>query len=148
MKIISTTRKREEDKKIKQKNKSKSINKKNSTFDVAIQDSITYNFSGTVEELLNELKEEEKQFLEKQSSNELYKYKSLVQKILKTILEEGIKTKTIKRLRRDRADFIIVEKINAKFIEIADKITNKDSKAFNLLKSVEEIRGLIFDLLY
>ena len=86
MKIISTTPKREENKKVKHKNKSKSVKEKKSTFDIAIQGNISYNYSGTIEELLKELKEEEKQFLEKQSLDALYKYKSLVQKILKKVI--------------------------------------------------------------
>ncbi len=148
LKISSTTTKKEESAKIKQKKKTYSVRPKDNKFDIALQHNISFDFQGTIDELLKELKYEEDQFVEKQTVYELNRYKSIVQKILKTILEEGIETKKLKRMRKDRADYIVVDKINMKLIEIVDQITNKNNKAFNLLKSIEEIRGLIFDLIY
>lgn len=147
LKITSTELKKEESSKVKQKKRALSVKQKGGGFDTALQYNIAFDFQGTIDELLLELRNDEQSFLEKQGLYELNRYKSIVQKILKTILEEGIKTKTLKRSRRDRADFIIVEKINSKLLEIAAEITNRNNKAFNLLKSIEEIRGLILDLI-
>jgi uncharacterized protein YaaR (DUF327 family) len=148
LKISSATPKKEESTKIKQKKKTYSVKQKENKFDLALQYNISFDFQGTIDELLNELKYEEQQFLERQTVIELNRYKSIVQKILKTILDEGIQTKTLKRMRKDRADYIVVDKINLKLMEIVDQVTNRNNKAFNLLKSIEEIRGLIFDLIY
>lgn len=148
LKISSTTPKKEESAKIKPKKKTYSVKTKENKFDIALQYNISFDFQGNMDELLRELKDEERQFLERQTPYELNRYKSIVQKILKTILEEGVKTKTLKRMRKDRADYIVVDKINYKLMEIVDQVTNKHNKAFNLLKSIEEIRGLIFDLIY
>jgi uncharacterized protein YaaR (DUF327 family) len=98
--------------------------------------------------LMEDLKEQEKNFLERQTTYELNKYKSIVQKILKTILTDGFKSKKLKRSRRDRADFIIVQDINKRLLEISKHITDNTNKAFNLLKKIDEIRGLILDLLH
>ena len=117
-------------------------------FDSVLNNRINFEFEGAIDELLKDLKEEEKSFLEHQSIYYLNRYRSIVEKLLKTILEEGFETLKLKRLKRDKADFTIINKINSKLLEIANEITNKNNKAFNLLKSVEEIRGLIFDLLY
>ena len=148
LKISSTTPKKEESTKVKQKKKTYSVNQIENKFDIALRDNISFDFQGTLDELIKELKEEEQQFLDRQTIYELNRYKSIVQKILKTILEEGVQTRTLKRMRKDRADFIVVDKINSKLMEIVDQITNKHNKAFNLLKSIEEIRGLVFDLIY
>jgi len=148
LKISSTTPKKEESTKVKQKKKTYSVNQIENKFDIALRDNISFDFQGTLDELIKELKEEEQQFLDRQTLYELNRYKSIVQKILKTILEEGVQTRTLKRMRKDRADFIVVDKINSKLMEIVDQITNKHNKAFNLLKSIEEIRGLVFDLIY
>jgi uncharacterized protein YaaR (DUF327 family) len=78
----------------------------------------------------------------------LNRYRSIVEKILKKILNEGFETQKLKRLRKDKADFIIVKKINDKLFELAREITSRNNKAFNLLRTIEEIRGLVFDLLY
>ena len=148
LKVTSTESRKEDNRKVKQKKKSHSVKQKDSSFDISLKQNIAFDFQGTIDELITELKEEEKNFLERQTIYELNKYKSIVQKILKTILDEGVKTRTIKRFRRDRADYIIIDKINLKLMAIAEEITNKTNKAFNLLKSIEEIRGLIFDLIY
>ena len=148
IRITSTTSKKNENTKIKSKKKTLPVKDKSGSFDITLQETISFDFPGAIEELLHELKDEEKRFLAKQSLYELNRYKAIVQKILKKILEEGQQTQTLKRLRRDKADFIIVQKVNSKLLDIAEQITNKTNKAFNLLKAIEEIRGLIFDLVY
>lgn len=147
MKIDSIIPKKDENSRIKNKRLS-SVDKKNQQFDIVLQEAASYDFMGAIDELVIELKEEEKRFLEKQTLYELNKYKAIVKKILKKILEEGFETKSLKRFRRDKSDFIIVKEIDSKLLEIAFEITDRANKGFNLLKAIEEIRGLIFDLLY
>ena len=139
--------KKEDNSKVKSKLKSHNA-KLSDSFGTVLTDRITIEFQGSIDELLNDLKEEEKDFLSNQNLYYLNRYRSVVEKILKKILNEGFETQKLKRLRRDKADFIIVKKINDKLFEIAREITNKNNKAFNLMKSVEEIRGLVFDLIY
>ena len=65
--------------------------------------------------------------------------------ILKMIMDESFSTVTLKRMRRDRADYTIVQKINTRLDEITSAIT-KNNRAFDLMKTIEEIRGLLLDL--
>ncbi len=148
IKIASTSPKKDDNRKVKSKKKSHSVKQKSSSFDLALENNITFNFQGSIDELLTELKEEEGLFLKKQTEYELNRYKAIIQKILKKIMDEGMDTRTIRRLRRDKADFIIIDKINSKLLDIAAEITKKTNKAFNLFRSIEEIRGLIFDLIH
>lgn len=144
--ISSTSPNKDEKTKVKSKKKSSSVSEKDSPFRTTLKSIVTFEFQGTIEELTNELKDQEKRFLDQQSPYELNRYKALVQKILKTILDEGFKTGSLKRTRKDRADFVIIQEINEKLLEISMAITRKNNEAFNLLKKIEEIRGLILDL--
>lgn len=132
--------------KIKQQKKSRSVDNKNSQFKNRLEDTINFDFQGTINELLNDLEKQEKKFLNMQTLYELQRYKSLVQEILKLVLDEAYTTQKLKKLKKNKADYVIVKEIDKKLIEISFNITSKDNKAFNFLKKIEEIRGLLLDL--
>lgn len=139
--------KREEKLKIKAKKKARVAGHTGSSFTNALQSTISFEFQGSLDDLLADLKQQESEFLDKQSPYELNRYKAIVQKILKTVLEDGFTTATLKRNRRDRADFTVIQKINSRLMDITNAVT-RNNKAFDLLKTIEEIRGLIFDLVF
>ena len=100
---------------------------------------------------MTDLQDQEKKFLDSQSLYELEKYKALIKKILKMILENGFESRkldlTSREKRMGRAEKTVIDKIDENLIKLAQMITQK-SDAFSLLKTIEEIRGLIFDLVY
>ncbi len=108
-------------------------------------------YYGSIEELLDDLKEQEKRFLDQQSHYELERYKSLVKKILKMILEKGFENRSLELTPRDkrlgRGEKSVIDKIDENLIKLSQMVT-RSSDAFNFLKTIEEIRGLIFDLVY
>lgn len=122
-----------------------------STFASELGMTVQAEFHGSIEELLGDLKDQEKRFLDQQSHYELERYKSLVKKILKMILEKGFENRSLELTPRDkrlgRAEKSIIEKIDENLIKLSQMIT-RSSDAFNFLKTIEEIRGLIFDLVY
>lgn len=136
---------KEEKLKIKSKKKASRVGAGRESFSAALDATLAFDFQGGIEELMNELKEQERRFLDAQTLYELSRYKALVQKILKLLLDEGFKTETLRRHRKDRADFIIVQEINTRLLDMTNAIT-RNNPAFNLLKTVEEIRGLLLDL--
>ncbi len=144
--ISSTSPKKEEKTKIKGKKKSVTGPHSPKTFVTSLQNSLQIQFEGDLQEMVRELEEQEKRFLRDQSQHELNQYKTLIQKILKTVLEDGFQSQTIRRNRPNSADFLIIKKIDEKLLEITSRITR--GSAFNLMKTMEEIRGLIFDLIY
>ena len=148
MEITSTSPKKDEKTKIKSKKKSHPVKEKKKVFDDTLEKTIEFEFHGTINELVNSLKDQEKRFLNQQTVYELQKYKAIVQKILKTVMDDGFTTMKLKRRRREKADFIIIKDINIKLEEIAKYITSSSNKAFNVFKKIEEIRGLILDLVY
>ncbi len=134
--------------KIKNKKKSDAISHEESKFATELNTNIRFDFEGSIDELMTDLRGQEKKFLDNQTLYELNQYKALVKKILKTIQEESLKTKTFKRPRSsNKEDFTIIEKINGKLLDLSSSITKRND-AFNLMKTLEEIRGLIFDLQY
>ena len=148
MEITPTNQRKDNKTKSKIKNKKKSSAVKEKTgFAAELNKNITIEIDGTIDELLNDLSNQEKNFLSEQSLYELTLYKKLIKTILDKVLEEGFTTKTLRRTRKDRANFTVIQDINTKLLEITNAIT-RQNKAFNLLKSIDEIRGLIFDLIY
>ena len=145
--IVTTSPKKEEKTKVKSQKRNPSIQGKEETFTKTVQKTIQFEFQGTIDELMKDLKDQEKRFLDLQTEYELNRYKSIIQKILKIVLDKGFKTQTLKRKQRDKSDFIIIEDINERLLEISHYITNKENKSFKLLKEIEEIRGLVLDLL-
>ena len=133
---------------IKTRIKASSGGSKISTFAAELESRIFLEFQGTVEELMTDLKDQEKKFLDAQSLYELEVYKALVKKILKMILDSGFKTRKLKQTYRDgNSQKMVLDKIDENLIKLSQMIT-KSNDAFNLMKTIEEIRGLILDLIY
>ncbi|MCL1833087.1 MAG: YaaR family protein [Leptospirales bacterium] len=151
MEIPRTDSKRQPREGVKTKIKSSSGGSKISTFSSELSNRITYEFNGTIEELMTDLKEQEKRFLDAQSLYELERYKALVKKILKMILDDGFKSRTLdlsmREQRRGRAEMTVLDKIDENLIKLSQMIT-RSNEAFNLMKTIDEIRGLILDLVY
>jgi uncharacterized protein YaaR (DUF327 family) len=145
--ITGARTRKDEKEKITKKGKLPSVKRGSKTFSSELQKTMALELEGSIEELLENLKDQEKRFLETQSEYEMNRYKALIQKIIKSILDEGLREKTLKRKKKNWGDFVIIEKINTKILDLTSAIT-KQNKAFNLLKTIEEIRGLILDLVY
>ncbi len=147
MEINPTSPKKNEKRSVQNK-KSGSTGHSERKFQAELESNILREYRGTIEELMNDLAEQERRFVEEQSLYQMNQYKSIVKSIMKMLLEADTSVETLQRRRRDRADFVIVDSINDRLDQIARAITQKNNRAFNLLKTIEEIRGLLFDLRY
>lgn len=145
--ITGARTRKDEKEKITKKSKLSSVKHGSRTFSSELQKTVALDIEGTIDELMQDLKDQEKHFLEKQSEYELIRYKALVQKIIKQIIAEGLQEKTLKRKKKNWGDYVIIEKIDMKLLDLTNAIT-RQNKAFDLLKTIEEIRGLILDLVY
>lgn len=136
---------------VKARTKASSGGSRISAFTTELDNRISHEFRGTIEELMTDLQDQEKRFLDSQSLYELEKYKALIKKILKMILENGFSSRkldlTSREKRMGKAEKTVIEKIDENLIKLSQMIT-RSSDAFDLLKTIEEIRGLIFDLVY
>ncbi len=136
---------------VRSKTRASSGGAKISKFTSELDNRIILEFNGTIEELMTDLKDQERKFLDSQSLYELEKYKAMIKKILKMILENGFESRKLELTGREkrmgRAEKTIVDKIDENLVKLSQMIT-KSSDAFDLLKTIEEIRGLILDLVY
>ncbi len=136
---------------IKAKTRASSGGSKISGFTTELDNRISIDFQGSIEELMTDLQDQEKRFLDSQSLYELEKYKALIKKILKMILEKGFESRTLdltsREKRMGKVEKTVIDKIDENLVKLAQMIT-RSSDAFDLLKTIEEIRGLIFDLVY
>ncbi len=136
---------------VKTKARSASGGSRIARFATELENRISHEFSGSVEELMTDLRDQEKRFLDAQSLYELEKYKALVKKILKMILENAFESRKLELTGREkrmgRAEKTVIDKIDENLIKLSQMMT-RSNDAFNLLKTIEEIRGLIFDLVY
>ena len=111
-----------------------------SSFASELVKTVQTEYYGTVEELLDDLKEQEKRFLDQQSHYELERYKSLVKKILKMILEKGFENRSLELTPRDkrlgRGEKSVIDKIDENLIKLSQMVT-RSSDAFNFLKTIE-----------
>jgi len=133
------------------KTRASSGGSKISRFTTELDNRISIEFHGSIEELMTDLQDQEKRFLDSQSLYELEKYKALIKKILKMILENGFESRrldlTSREKRMGKVEKTVIDKIDENLIKLAQMIT-RSSDAFDLLKTIEEIRGLILDLVY
>ena len=116
-------------------------------FKTQLESVLNHEFEGSIDALMDELREQERRFVDLPNLYEMNRYRSLVQKILKEIGNESFNIKEINaRSRHTEKIYTIVETVNDKLLELSSAIT-KGSPAFALMKTMEEIRGLILDLL-
>jgi uncharacterized protein YaaR (DUF327 family) len=121
------------------------------SFESTVQDIAAAETDQSVEALMNDLKDQERRFVDAQSQYELSKYKQLLQKIMKLLTSTNSEAEKLRRARRgnvQREPFLIIKQINAKVDELARTLVSSENKAFALMRTLEEIRGLIFDLKY
>ncbi|MCX8124102.1 MAG: YaaR family protein [Spirochaetes bacterium] len=144
--IVPPNQKKEEQKIVKRKKGTKSTSL-HSTFRTTFESTLEFSLPENLDELLDDLKDQEKKFMADPSLYNMQRYKALVQKILKILVSDEYVVNILQRKRRDRADFVIIQQIQNKLEEITKAyITN--NKAFDMLKTFDEIRGLILDLIH
>lgn len=127
-----------------------SVSNSGKDFKTQLESLIGIQPDSSIEDLMDALKEREKRFLDIQSFYEMNLYKTAVQHILKKILDESAEVRTIERARHRNGNTKVVEVveiIDQKLFELASLVT-KEKPAFALMKTMEEIRGLILDLLH
>lgn len=104
--------------------------------------------------LWRELPQIEKKFISSQSSANLEEYKEIIKKIIKQILQKNTivinsRSKVSSILRKNENSekcLHTVKIIDANIQILATTMVSQNNTAFALLKQLEKIRGLLFDL--
>ena len=116
---------------------------KNHFFD-HIQDSYKAKFKEEVNALFDELNHIGKSFVIDQNENNLVAYKEKVQEFLNFVIRNIYK---IEEIYGKRIDYKIVRTINNELEELFESFLKEELPKLYLLSKLDEIRGLIIDLI-
>jgi uncharacterized protein YaaR (DUF327 family) len=102
----------------------------------------------TLNELIGQLPDVEKDLIEKRSDSALLKYKELIRSIVNMTLKLNTEVKTIVRNKKngDKVYQSYVNIIDQRLYDLTTKLTSPASTAFQILKQMEEIRGILLDM--
>ncbi len=104
--------------------------------------------SHDLKQLWSELPEAERALIEKQSDQNLARYRELVRAIARETLKQNVRLKKIRKRNRhgDEIELSVVEFIDDRLQRMANLIHAPGNSAFQILKAVEEIRGILIDV--
>jgi uncharacterized protein YaaR (DUF327 family) len=115
-------------------------------FTTELADAVASGADQDFADLMNDLADQERRFLDRRDLHELAKYRALVKRILDLATSGSLQVETLKRRGASKKmDFQVIRTISDRLDEIARKISS-GNKAFDLFRDIDEIRGLILDL--
>lgn len=90
----------------------------------------------------------EKKLLESPITENLMEYRELVKKIASVTLKQNFRIKKIKRKLKnsETIELSVIEVLNEKLQQMTRVMQSPDNSAFFLLKTLEDIRGLLLDI--
>jgi len=137
-------------KKTKEKEKiSSNKNKKEiKTFDELIEELIPEKKEPELNRLWKDLPDVEKLLIENPTEEHLEKYKQIVKNIAEILVKRNMKIESIKRRTSSGKEVILsyVKVIDDKLHKMMLAIQSKKNTAFEILRNLKEIRGLLLDL--
>ncbi|TGK03161.1 DUF327 family protein [Leptospira langatensis] len=99
--------------------------------------------------LLRDLPDAERNFLKSPSYANLEIYKRIVQGILKEVMERNTSLETLRTRVRGGSEKVyqVIQVVDEKIHTLADFIIHPENSTFDLMKRMEDIRGLLVDLM-
>ncbi|EQA45212.1 PF03885 family protein [Leptospira broomii serovar Hurstbridge str. 5399] len=99
--------------------------------------------------LLRDLPDAERNFLKSPTYENLNVYKRIVQAILREVMDRNTSVETLRSRARGGSEKIyqLINTVDDKVQTLADFIIHPDNSTFDLMKRMEDIRGLLVDLM-
>lgn len=131
--------------------KEKKIKKENeiNTFQSLIEEILPEKKEPELHQLWLELPEVERKLIQSPLNEEiLEQYKQIVQKIARLLIEKNLKLETIRRKTSSGKEMLLsyVKVIDIKLHKMMLALQSKQNTAFEILRNLKEIRGLLLDL--
>jgi uncharacterized protein len=103
-----------------------------------------------LEELFNDIEEAGDIFLNVPIYSHLANYKSLLQKFMAKIIKDSYKVSSVTSQRIDKDDKVLttVNTIDKKLEELSEELLNKQTDVLKLAAKVDDIKGLLMDLIF
>ncbi len=99
--------------------------------------------------LLRDLPDAERNFLKSPNYSNLEVYKRIVQGILKEVMDRNTNLETLRTKAKGGSEKVyqVVQIVDEKIQTLADFIVHPENSTFDLMKRMEDIRGLLVDLM-
>ncbi|EPG74216.1 PF03885 family protein [Leptospira fainei serovar Hurstbridge str. BUT 6] len=99
--------------------------------------------------LLRDLPDAERNFLKSPTYENLNVYKRIVQAILREVMDRNTSIETLRSRAKGGSEKIyqLINTVDDKVQTLADFIIHPDNSTFDLMKRMEDIRGLLVDLM-
>ncbi len=107
--------------------------------------SYTSQFSDEIEQLIHQLDKNGRRFAENPSAENLRVYKRDIQSFLYFVNKQSY---NVKEVYGRKVDYKIVHTINDRLEELAKEVISREIPRMALLAKIDEIRGLIIDLIF
>ena len=103
--------------------------------------------TGDLRELWSQLPDAERELLEHQSDANLRAYREIVRAIAAASLKKNMHVKKIRRKNRagEMVELSIVQVVDERLQKMALMMQSPGNSAFQMLRAVEEIRGMLID---
>ncbi len=98
--------------------------------------------------LWKELPDTERNLIQNYSQENLQKYKSIIVQIAKLTLSKNVKVEMMKRNRSNQDQVVqsVIKVIDERLQKMVTLMHSPQNSAFTILRSIEEIRGLLINL--
>jgi hypothetical protein len=127
------------------KNSKRPVENEKSVFQTTLQETITEQTSKDIEELLSDIDKAGQILYSDSSINNLRTYKNAVKKFLLTASRSTFK---VGILRGRKIDHKILRVINERLKFLTDNFFELQKDKMNLLAEIEEIKGLVINIVY
>ncbi|WP_033826355.1 YaaR family protein [Bacillus andreraoultii] len=103
---------------------------------------------GNIHALFTEIEKAGERLSRSRNFRDLAKYKTLIQHLMKEAVDTGIGLKKSHTWDSEGQSRVlqIIEKVDAKLVELTDEILNQESDRIKILGLIGEIKGLIINL--
>ena len=127
-----------------------SVNIQHSTFFDALSSVEDIKTQDELIKIYNEIEEAGEIFKNVPTFSHLKRYKALIQQFMAKVVKDAYKVNSTISKRIDREDKILttVKKVDKKLEELAEELLNKQIDNIKLAAKVDEIKGLLMDLVY
>ena len=123
---------------------SSDLSLKQGAFSQEVQAQISSRVQSEISDLIAELDKSGKRFGDNPNAENLHLYKRNVQSFLHFVNKQSFH---VKEIYGRRIDYKIVGSINKKLEDLSNDIIKRESGRLDLMAKIDEIRGMIIDLL-
>lgn len=99
-------------------------------------------------DLVNAIFKQGENIVKRADMREFVRYREMIRQLLNETVSNGFAFRKFRKFdARGRAKtFALIDKINAKLEELMNELLNKEADHIRLLRSIDDIRGLLVDL--